>query len=343
MKHSILLAIFVIFILGCKPQNTTLSTIYTQLQGSTMGTYYSIKYDSSVDYQSSIDSLLVVFNNQLSTYIESSLISRFNQKEEIFFIEEEGKYLLDNVNIAKTLYQASDHSFDPTVMPLVNYWGFGYTGRDKITQVDTIEINKRMPFVGFDQVVLSDSAGIVHLSKSRSGVELDFSASAKGYGVDMVADWLKTKGMVNFMVDIGGEQVLQGVNPKGEPWSIGLNQTTENAEYTDVAMIIQASNVALASSGNYRNFYEVNGNKYSHTINPMTGFPERSNLLGVTIIADKCVLADAYATTCMVKGLDKGFEFIENLPDVEAVFFYNEEEVLKTKMTSKFIKFVKNN
>ncbi len=314
---------------------------YLTIEGQTMGTYYVVKYQGAIEYKNEIDSILYEVNDQLSTYIDTSLISIFNTQGPISFSVREGQYLVDNIRIADSIYQVSDGYYDPTVMPLVNYWGFGYEGRTKITQVDTSKVSAMLPLIGYDQIHLTEVNNEYTLSKKEQEAEIDYSASAKGYGVDAIADYLKSQGVNNVMVDIGGEQVLYGHNAKGSPWSIGINRPTENASYADIALIIASDNVAIASSGNYRNFYEVGGKKYSHTINPKTGFPERSNVLGVTVVAPQCAYADGYATACMVLGLDKGMKMIESLPNVEAAFFYNENEKLATKMSSDFKKYIK--
>lgn len=340
MRSSIW-AMCILLLCSCGANNTAIKSTYLVIDGQTMGTYYVLKYEGVIDYQREIDSILYEVNDQLSTYIDTSLISLFNTKGPITFSAREGQYLVDNIRIADSIYHVSDGYYDPTVMPLVNYWGFGYEGRNKITQVDTSKVSAMLPLIGYDQIHLTEVSNAYTLTKEREGTELDYSASAKGYGVDAIAKYLKSQGVHNLMVDIGGEQVLYGHNSSGKPWSIGINRPTEDSAYADVALIIASDNIAVASSGNYRNFYEVGGKKYSHTINPKTGFPERSNVLGVTVVAPQCAYADGYATACMVLGLEKGIEMIESIPNVEAAFFYNENEQLAIKMSSNFKKYIK--
>jgi len=178
------------------------------------------------------------------------------------------------------------------------------------------------------------------ISKKRNGTELDFSAIAKGYAVDVLAEKLESMGIQNFLIDIGGEMVARGVNKKSNIWTVGINRPMENALTNEADIFVKLENVALASSGNYRNFYEVDGKKYSHTINPKTGYPERSNLLGVSVITDQCMHADAIATTCLVKGLAAAKEFIEEIPNAEACFIYNKNGQLATDYSSKFSQYI---
>ncbi len=336
-RLSILACIFCVFY-SCSSTN---NDPYQQIDGSTMGTYYIVKcpeHDQSL--KSGIDSVLLEFNQQLSTYIDNSLISQINRGETDRF-EISKSHIKKTFEISRLIYTSSDGDFDPTIAILTNYWGFGYTGRKPISQVDSTRVNSLKSRVGFDKITFNCDDTFCSLDKSVEGIKFDFNAIAKGQGVDAIADYLRQQGIEDFLVDIGGEQVLSGKNAKGEPWSIGLNNPIENADYRDIIKVLQASNIAVASSGNYRSFYELNGEKYSHTLNPHTGFPERSNLLGTTVVANSCIFADAYATTCMVKGLEKSISYIESLPDVEAIFFYNNQDSLDIAMSSGFANYIK--
>jgi thiamine biosynthesis lipoprotein len=304
---------------------------YLTQEGKTMGTYYRVTYSDAEErnFQDAIDSLLEVINLEVSTYIETSTISRFNQSDQPFDLSynpgvtTEGDYknphFLANYQAAKDIYQKTEGYFDPTVMPLVNYWGFGYSEKKKITTVDSVKVDSLIQLVGFNKVHLRNNT----ISKSQAGVQLDFSALAKGYGVDMVAELLESQSVENYLVDIGGEVKAQGVNAKGSIWRIGINVPREGASMSAIQTAILLQNRALATSGNYRNFYEVDGVKYSHTISPATGYPERNTLLSASVFAKDCTTADAYATAFMVMGMDKAMEMASAIDGVEAYFIYS--------------------
>lgn len=305
---------------------------YQKTEGETMGTTYHITYADSVEIElkTRIDSLLVSLNNEVSTYIATSFISKFNHsKSGIPLIGENKKpiapHFFANLQKSKEIFEKSGGAFDPTVMPLVNYWGFGYTEHLAITSVDTILVDSlRKNYTGFEKVVMTKRDNITYLEKANAGVELDFSALAKGYGVDAVALFLEKNGITNYMVEIGGEVRGRGKNERGTGWVIGINTPSETAHVTDFQSKIRLVDRSLATSGNYRNYYEVNGQKYSHTINPKTGFPERSNLLSATILAPDCMTADALATTCMVLGLEKAMELVLTMSGIDGYFIFGD-------------------
>ncbi|GAO28163.1 FAD:protein FMN transferase [Geofilum rubicundum] len=205
-----------------------------------------------------------------------------------------------------------------TVGPLVNAWGFGFQNRSDIS--DEL-IDRLLLLVGMDQVWLEGE----RVLKKQPGVMLDGAAIAKGYGVDVVADFLAQKGITNYLVEIGGEVVTAGINSRGIAWRIGIDKPVDDttASQREFQMIIEVSGRALATSGNYRNFYMEDGKKYAHTIDPRTGYPVEHSLLSASIIAPSCMEADAYATACMVMGLEASKDLINRLPDVEACFIYH--------------------
>jgi thiamine biosynthesis lipoprotein len=332
LKYSLPLLlglVFVLFSCGSDPQGSEEN--YLSVQGQTMGTYYKVTYEDARqrNLQEAIDSLLIALNNEVSTYIPTSVIATFNSAEDSLVLAEKGRssdHFINNLRVAAEVYTLSDGAFDPTVMPLINFWGFGYSERQPMTKVDSSKIRKLRDLVGFDQLDLVESGERIVLKKPKPGIQLDFSALAKGYGVDIVGQLLAEKGLENYLVDIGGEVAGKGRNAKGRPWSIGVSQPSETSKLTDLVAVIPLDNKAMATSGNYRNFYEVNGVKYSHTINPQTGFPERNTLLSATIVADKCMEADALATACMVKGTTAAIKWIQQLKGVEAYLIYGKED-----------------
>ena len=326
-----------LFLLSCSSGEQQAPGQYVRLEGQTMGTTYHITYQDRQqgNLQPAIDSLLEALNLEVSTYIEQSTISRFNQADSLFRLdynpatqqpgEYSNRHFLANFFKAREVFETSEGYFDPTVMPLVNYWGFGYTPKKAVEAVDSLVIDSLMQFVGFDKVSLKVEGKDSFLLKTAPGVQLDFSALAKGYGVDAVGRFLAASGIQDYMVEIGGEVVARGKSPRGGDWKIGINVPREDAAMQDIQTAAPLHNRALATSGNYRNFYEVNGAKYSHTINAFTGFPERSALLSASVFAPDCMTADAYATAFMAMGLDKAFALASRLPEIEGYFLYAQE------------------
>lgn len=304
-------------------QNEPQSLPYLKLNGETMGTYYRVTYADAQerDFQPEIEQFLEDFNNQVSTYIPSSTISRFNQSEATFNVTDQA-YFMGNLEIARRVFEQSNGAFDPTVMPLVNYWGFGYTPKEPVTQVDSAQVDSLLALVGMEKVALENG----YLTKTEVGVQLDFSAVAKGYAIDEIARLLEEKGVEHYLIDIGGEARARGVNAQGNVWTIGINVPKEDAELTDIQAAIPLDDRAIATSGNYRNYYEVNGLKYGHEINPKTGFPERTNLLSASVFAPDCATADAWATAFMIMGLDAAFAKASEMPDIEAYFIYGNDQ-----------------
>jgi thiamine biosynthesis lipoprotein len=319
---------------------------YLKIAGETMGTTYHITY-SSADGQShkaDIDSILVKVNEEVSTYIPTSVISLFNKSSEPFTLQDpSGKMVSEhfytNLQRGKEIFQLTSGAFDPTVMPLVNYWGFGYDDQRIITGVDTMIVDSlKRNYIGFDKISFDSTS----IEKSAPGVELDFSALAKGYGVDVICNYLDSKGCENYLVEIGGEVRAKGENPKGNFWVVGINTPKEGGATGDFQATIALPNLALATSGNYRNYYQVDSLIFSHTINPATGFPERTELLSASVFAKDCMTADALATACMVMGLDKAFDFVLSQPGVEAYLIYGTDKgQLEVKYTPGLEKLIK--
>jgi FAD:protein FMN transferase len=284
--------------------------------GQTMGTTYSLTYltESGKNLQSSVDSLLVVFNNSLSTYIPDSEISQFNRADSLLF---KLPYLPQVLNASKKVFQNTNGAFDPTIGPLVNVWGFGPGGPEL---KDSTDISLLLDAVGFDKIQFDEKL----VRKTKPGMYLDFSAIAKGQGVDVIADFLNKKGIENYLVEIGGELVAKGVNEKGELWKVGINRPDESANASDLYSIIALENRGMATSGNYRNYYVRDSVKISHTINPATGYPVNHSLLSATVLAKDCMTADAYATAMMVMGLDRAIQLDSTLSEIEVFLIYDD-------------------
>ncbi len=319
--------------MGC-PQNKQKGQY--DLMGKTMGTYYKVSLnEKQTDLKADIDSILVDINQSVSTYIPNSTISKINQFTGESYTDFRNDRHFDIIfNQSKNIYTQTNGYFDPCVMPLVNYWGFGYTEKKPVESVDSLKINEMKSYSNFAQTKLErNSKGVVQLKKFKPETQLDFSAIAKGYAVDKIARYLHQKGIKDYLVDIGGELVAKGKNPKGNDWKVGINEPTETSAINSLQAVAFLNNQAIATSGNYRNYYEKDGQKYVHTINPKTGYPEISSLLSVSVFAKDCMTADAYATACMAMGLDQARQLIESKAELEAYFIYAEQDSLKTYQT----------
>lgn len=304
--------------------------VMMEFQGETMGTTYHIKYldSKSQRLKSSIDSLLVEFNQSLSTYLPNSEISRFNQDSLLVF---KLPFFYPILQKSKEIHQASLGYFDPTVGPLVNAWGFGFK-KEKFP--DSTRIDSLMQVVGFDKITFDEKKVV----KNVPHVILDFSAIAKGYGVDLVASFLESKNIKSYMVEIGGEVVCKGVNHEEKPWQIGINKPVIRQE---TQAVVSLSDRAMASSGNYRRFYKRGNQKYAHTIDPHSGYPVQHSLLAVSVFAKDCMTADAYATAFMSMGKEKANEIINKTNSLDAFFIFTDENgVLKTEATAGIAKFI---
>ena len=290
-----------------------------ELQGQTMGTTYSVKYLDAQgrDLQPGIDSLLAVFNLSLSTYIPESEISRFNREALIKF---ESPFFYPVLRRSKEIYSKTGGAFDPTVGPLVNAWGFGPEGGEtpSASRVDSLR-----QLVNYDSIFFDT----VSVCKMMKGMQLDFSAIAKGYGVDLVAQYVMNQGIENVFVEIGGEVYAHGVNDRGNPWAVGINYPTTDIEQQQTAMaIVPIKNAAIATSGNYRNYYEKDGVKYSHTISPTTGYPVTHSLLSASVFAPDCMTADAYATAFMVVGVEEAIAIDKREEEISIYLIYSDEQ-----------------
>ena len=280
-----------------------------------MGTTYTLKivelHPKIIDFhglQKEVDSLLFQINIQLSTYIDSSVISEFNRNsslEPIAVSPEVYEVAVKAVN----MYQLSDGSFDATVQPLVDLWGFG--PQFKKSQIpDSLKIKETKLKVGSEKLIVKNG----NLQKTKRQLQIDLSAIAKGWGVDKLAEYLLQNGFNNFMVEIGGEIVVSGLNKDNQPWQIGILHP--DGLHSNLYSTIEVSNKAVATSGTYQNYFTLEGIDYSHIINPVTGYPVKHDLISATIVTGDCASADAIATAVMVKGFDKGLRWINNLPNV---------------------------
>lgn len=328
MRYAWNLLILLLLLFSCKGTKRQVEQVYI-LQGETMGTYYNVRYVGASELSSKreIDSLLVDLNEEVSTYIPTSTISLINsQNDTSFYLNRDtADHFINNYLLSEEMYVSSSMYFDPTLNPLVNFWGFGYEERAS-AQKDTSEIAELLNLVSFDKWSLKDNkAGEFKINKPAKA-SLDFSAIAKGYGVDIVGAFLSSKGVSDWFVDIGGEVRSLGVKPGNTPWVIGVNHPSAEAEVKQADYFLNISDLAVATSGNYRNFYAEDGVTFSHTINPFTGKTERSNLLSASVVHATCAKADAAATACMVMGLEKSQQWINSLPEFEAFFIFRNSD-----------------
>ena len=302
---------------------------YQKASGLIFGTMYSVTYQSKTDLKTSIDSMLKVFDGSLSPFNDTATISRINRNERVIADELFATVFRKSLEVS----EATGGAFDITVAPLVNAWGFGFKQGNF---PDSMMVDSLLQLIGYEKVSMNEQGEVV---KQDERMMLNCSAIAKGYAVDVIANLLKSKGVKNMMVDIGGEVVVHGKNPKEKKWRIGINKPVDDSLATnqELERIVEITDAAIATSGNYRNFYYNNGKKYAHTIDPSTGYPVQHSLLSATVVANDCMTADAYATAFMVMGVEKALEMAESNPAIEAFFiFSNEEGNLQTCQTSGF-------
>ena len=287
------------------------STPYQHDRGMVFGTVYHITYQSSKSLQKDIEAELAKVDASLSPFNKRSIITTVNENRDTVV----NKMFSDVFALAMKISDSTNGAFDITVAPLVNAWGFGFKGGAMPSrhQVDSLKA-----LVGYHKVSLTNG----RVSKTDPRIMLDCSSIAKGYGCDVVAKFLSAKGIDNYMVEIGGEIVTRGISEKRLPWKIGVTKPTDDSLNVnqEIQTIINVTDKAMATSGNYRNFYYKNGRKYAHTIDPSTGYPVQHNILSSTVIADDCATADAYATAFMVMGLDKAKAILSRHPELMAYF-----------------------
>jgi FAD:protein FMN transferase len=330
-KSFFLLLIISLLVLSCKPKT---NPGYVFLEGFTQGTTYHITYEdqSSMNYIEEIELIFREIDSSMSVYRQNSIISGINNNDDNF---KPDHYFIDVVSKAIEISNKTNGAFDITVGPLVNAWGFGFSGKMNISRelIDSLK-----GFVGIEKIHLNGADFI----KSDPRIRIDVNAIAKGYTVDVVSEFLENKGVENYMVEIGGELRVKGINPKGTLWRIGVDKPIDDpdASERELQAVLAVQNIAMATSGNYRKFYIENGMKYSHTIDPQTGFPVTHNLLGATVFANNCMEADAYATAFMVMGLEKTKEFVRDNSGIEVYLIYDKGGELGVFFTEKLGEFI---
>lgn len=298
-------------------------------QGSTYHVTCSAPDRGGRNLKSTIDSRLEAIDNSLSGYNKGSLLSRINDGEDLPL---DGMYI-DCLNISRKVWEESGGLFDPSAAPLFDLWGFGFGNKGTVTQeaVDSI-----LQFVGMDLLSLEEREDGIHLVKADSRMKVNFNAVAQGYSCDVVAALLDSLGCDSYLIDIGREIICKGVSPKGSEWHIGLDRPTDGNfdEGSDLQAIIEVTDCGIVTSGNYRKFYIENGEKFAHTIDPLTGRPVTHNLLCATVIAKDASTADAYATWFMAAGPDKARDILESRDDIEGMLIYGVQDSMAVYRTN---------
>ncbi len=302
-----------------------------QFGGAVFGTYFAVTYigEENPDLPKQVDSILQNINKLYSIFDCTSLVSKLNRNEPVVPSPAFAAMVRDALDISKN----TDGAFDITVGPLVNLWGFG---NEKENTVSQEAIDSVRQFVGYAKILVADDGSV---TKDDKRIKLDFNAIAKGKAVDDVADFLVGSGYANCLVNIGGEVRCEGTKPGRKAWRVGIQIPTETRDGLEEAdYIFEMTGRAVATSGNYRNYKEIDGQRYCHITDPRSGDSRSSNLLSVTVIADQCAVADAYATAFMVMGLDETMKFLESHPELAAHFVYYEDGGYHYKQSGNFPK-----
>lgn len=308
-----MLSLLVLLCIGCNTENEVL------ISGKTMGTTYSIKVVAHdlkplAVLKDEINARLDAINQSMSTYRPDSEISKFNAWTQ------SGRFELSDdfmhvANVAARLYRLSGGAWDATVMPLVKLWGF--SGGKELKQIPSKEqVGSLLNQVGFSGIEFSGPRG---LKKRNTKLSLDFASIAKGYGVDQIAALLRSRGFENFLVEIGGEVYAAGHKKNGARWRVGINFPDKDASFNEVYRVVALQDRALATSGDYRNFFQIDGRVFSHVIDPRTGYPVDNRVVSASVISSDCTFADGLATAVMVMGPQAGLELIDRLPDTEGL------------------------
>jgi len=320
IKFLFPILVVLVLISACQSKENKLITI----EGEAQGTTWHISYisEDGLNHKGAIDSILKDIDRSLSTYVPVSIISRINNNEPGILVD---PYFIDVFNKSMEVSQRTSGFFDVTVGALVNAWGFGFS---KKTLIDSSRIDSMLQYVDYKMLKLEGAK----LTKEKKEIQLDFNAIAQGYSVDVLALYLEKRGIENYLVELGGELIAKG-KKNTENWKAGIDQPLQNtSSERKIEAIIELDNRALCTSGNYRKFYEENGKKYAHILDPHTGFPARQNILSASVLADDAMTADAYATTFMVMGLERSKQFLDENKDLnlEVFFIYDENNAWKT-------------
>ncbi len=316
------------FLISCK-EEPKLHLNYNN--GQAFGTTFSVQFidKDELDFSQSYDSIIAIINQSMSTYIKDSDISRINRGDTTIQVDQHFKKVFAT---SKRIYKETNGAFDPTIGVLVNAWDFGPEG--KIKGLDSLKIDSLLLSVGLDKVVLKEGK----IVKNNVETYIDFNALAKGYAVDVFAEFVESKGFENYLIEIGGEIRGKGQNlMKQKPWAIGVEDPNFDKTQS-YSKVISLQDEAMATSGSYRKYkLDENGNRYAHIIDTKTGYPHKSNLLSVSVLTNTCMTADAYATALMSMGFEQSIQFLKNHPELKVFFIYEDQnKELKTKAFNSF-------
>ncbi len=349
MKFNDIKIIALILLCSCSEQHDLI-----RLNGEAQGSTYHITYidpkGRHLDHE--IDSIFNTIDASLSTYLSSSLLSRFNKCEAVSLIDEHIKkvYLKSSA-----IFEQSEGAFDPTVMPLVKYWGFAGNNINPPDTVSKKTVDSILKYVGFKHVRMACRSGEqiksfvdndqpqcdgqYVLIKDNPNVAIDFNAIAQGYTVDVISEFIMRKNIKNFLVEVGGEVRAQGKNKKNIPWRIGIDKPLEQQDGDrPLQAILNLDYGAVATSGNYRKYYVKDGIKYAHTLDPFTGYPVQHSLLSATVFSKDCITADGWATAFMVIGMEKSKSVLKTHSELQAFLVYSTKEGLIRTWSSSGIK-----
>jgi thiamine biosynthesis lipoprotein len=333
-----MVSIVLLFLLALAPSQG-FARQYT-ITGRTMGTFYSIKFvsmtkQSSAVWQQRVDARLEEVNARLSMYNPRSEISRFNQTPANLPFKLSNDFY-QVILESQHLYQITDGAWDGTVKPLVDLWGFG-TQNIPAALPETFQIQETLVKIGFHQLILTDH----FLTKKETGITLDLGSIAKGYGVDAIARLFSSNGINNFLVEIGGELVGSGKNKRGHPWVVGITRPEKKGLSPALYKTISLENMAIATSGNYRNYFERDGRLFSHIIDPKTGFPVENQVVSTSVIAENCTIADGLATALMVMPVQKGIDLVNSLANTECLIIQKQGNEFISTQSDRFETFEK--
>lgn len=335
-SKTIVFAILAVSILVLACNQKKIEKKLVKLNGFAQGTTYSISYYDSLgrNLNSEIDSILNEFNSSLSIYDSNSVISKINRNDSSV---KPDYYLLRVLEKSLEIANVTNGAFDPTVGTLVKTWGFGFKTNTVLSQH---KIDSILTFTGYKKIALNNNI----ITKHDPRIKLDFNAIAQGYSVDIVSEFLEKRNIHSYLVEIGGEVRVKGKKDNDSLWSIGIEKPVDSINMRELKAIAKLDNKSMATSGNYRKYFVENGVKYSHTINPLTGYPAKNTLLSATVIANDCMTADALATSFMVIGKDSTLEFIKRYKDKYPVGIYliysNDKGNLNTFFSPEMAKYI---
>ena len=312
-NHALLFILFILINVSCK---TNKKNELIKFSGLAQGTTYSISYydKEGRNFQKEIDSILKKFDLSVSIYDSTSIISKINKATEPQKVD---FYFEEIFKLSQTISEQTSGAFDVTVGPLVNAFGFGFKNKENISKQLIDSLKK---YVNYKYVKIENG----FLVKKKPEISIDFNAIAQGYSVDVISEFLINKNIDNHIVEVGGEVIAKGKKEKNTYWKVGIEKPVDNNTERELIVSFEIENKALATSGNYRKFYIENGIRYSHTIDPATGYPVNHSLLSASVLAERCAYADAYATAFMVMGLEKSKIFLEKHKELEAYFIYSD-------------------